>query len=125
MLPAHAGAAGRTSRRQSPRLEVEALIDGRLARGDLRLKLHDLGFGGFAVEAPIAFAIGSVHRFRFVVGDTMVVMLRAEAVYTRQAGARDGMDHVLTGFKYVLDGDDAERAVDVLLEAALSPIAFD
>ena len=39
--------AGRPqSRRSGPRLEVEAVLNGRLAKGNLRMVVHDLGFGG-------------------------------------------------------------------------------
>ncbi|MEO8481283.1 MAG: PilZ domain-containing protein [Acidobacteriota bacterium] len=113
------------SRRSAPRLEVEAILNGRLAKGNLRMTVHDLGFGGFAVESPIAFAVGSRHDFRFVGPEGMVVGIRAETVYARAVGLRDGMDHVLTGFKYVLETEDAERAVEALLDLAMSPISFD
>jgi len=112
------------SRRAAPRLEVEAVLNGRLAKGNLRMVLHDLGFGGFAVESPIAFAVGTRHEFRFVGPEEMAVSVRAETVYSRAVGQRDGMDHVLTGFKYVLETEDAERAVEILLDLALSPISF-
>jgi hypothetical protein len=113
------------SRRETPRLEVEAVLNGRLAKGNLRLILHDLGFGGFAVESPLAFAIGSIHEFRFFTTDAIVVSLRAEAVYSRSVGLRDGMDHFLSGFKYALGSDEAERAVEVLLDVAMGPLSFD
>jgi hypothetical protein len=113
------------SRRMAPRLEVEAILNGRLAKGNLRMSVHDLGFGGFAVESPIAFAVGSRHEFRFVGPDEIAVSIRAETVYSRAVGLRDGMDHVLTGFKYILETEDAERAVEILLDLAMSPISFD
>jgi hypothetical protein len=113
------------SRRETPRLEVEAVLNGRLAKGNLRLILHDLGFGGFAVESPLAFAVGSIHEFRFFTADAIVVSLRAEAVYSRSIGLRDGMDHFLSGFKYALGSDDAERAVEILLDVAMGPLRFD
>jgi hypothetical protein len=113
------------SRRATPRLEVEAVLNGRLAKGNLRMTLHDLGFGGFAVESPLAFAVGTQHDFRFIGPEEMAVAVRAETVYSRAVGLRDGMDYVLTGFKYVLDTEEAERAVDALLDLAMSPLAFD
>jgi len=113
------------SRREAPRLEVEAVINGRLARGNLRLILHDLGFGGFAVESPIGFAPGTYHEFRFVTAQGMVVGILAETVYSRDVGMRDGMEHRLSGFKYVLETDEAMRAVEILIDAAMSPLSFD
>ncbi len=101
------------------------MLNGRLAKGNLRMIVHDLGFGGFAVESPIAFAVGSRHEFRFVGPEDMVVGIRAETVYSRPVGLRDGMDHVLAGFKYVLESEEAERAVEILLDLAMSPISFD
>ncbi len=111
-------------RRTSPRLEVEALIDGELARGSLRLILHDLGFGGFAVECPLAFTIGSLHDFRFVTEGGLAVRMSAEATYTRPVGPRDGLQHHLSGFKYSLKTTEAERAVGILMDAATAPLTF-
>lgn len=112
------------SRRAAPRLEVEAVLNGRLAKGNLRMSVHDLGFGGFAVESPIAFAVGSRHEFRFVGPEDIVVGIRAETVYSRAVGLRDGMDHLLTGFKYLLETEEAERAVELLLDIAMSPLVI-
>jgi len=108
----------------TPRLEVEAIINGRLISGNLRLAVHDLGFGGFSVESPIGFTVGTAHEFRFVMADGTAVAIMAEAVYSRPSGMRDGMDHLLTGFKYVLGNDQADRAVELLLDAAIAPLSF-
>jgi hypothetical protein len=35
------------------------------------------------------------------------------------------MDHFLSGFKYALGSDDAERAVEILLDVAMAPLSFD
>jgi hypothetical protein len=112
------------SRRETPRLEVEAILDSALVRGNLRLTLHDLGFGGFAVEGPIAFTPASRHAFRFVTATGAAVNLTAETIYCRESGIRDGMECLLSGFKYVLDSDEARRAVEVLLDAAIAPLSF-
>jgi PilZ domain len=112
-----------SERRSSPRLEVEALINGELARGNLRLVLHDLGFGGFAVECPIAFTIGSRHDFRFVTEAGLTVRMSAEAMYTRLVGPRDGMQQHLSGFRYC-QTPEAERAALILMDAATAPLTF-
>ncbi len=121
----HGRATGRwASRREGPRLEVEALINGRLARGNLRLILHDLGFGGFAVESPIAFTPGTRHDFRFITeGDTLVAVT-AETVYCRPSAMQDGMAYHLSGFRFVQTTEDGERAIAVLIDAALAPLSF-
>ena len=112
------------SRRESPRLEVEAVLNSRLASGNLRLTLVDLGFGGFAVESPIGFEIGTQHVFRFSTNTDVTVTLRADAVYCRSTGTHDGMTHCVAGFKYVLERPEDERAVDILIDAANSPLTF-
>ena len=112
------------SRRESPRLEVEAVLDGRLARGNLRLNLIDLGFGGFAVESPIAFAPNTRHTFRFMTTGGVAVTLRADTVYARPTGLHDGMDHYVAGFKYALADPEDARGVDILIDAANSPLTF-
>ena len=112
------------SRREGPRLEVEAILDGRLSRGNLRLNLMDLGFGGFAVEGPIAFHPGTRHGFRFVTTAGVAIQLKADVVYARPSESSDGMAHYVTGFKYVIACPDDERSVDLLIDAANSPLTF-
>jgi hypothetical protein len=113
-----------TSRRQSPRLKVEALIDGALSRGSLEVTLIDLGFGGFAVEAPLEFTSGTRHGFRFVTARGVSVQLKAEVVYSRATGERDGMESHITGFKYTISEPADQRSVDILIDTANSPLTF-
>jgi hypothetical protein len=103
---------------------VEAVLDGRLSRGNLRLHLMDLGFGGFAVESPIAFTPGSRHGFRFITTSGMAVPIKADVVYSRPTGPSDGMEHHVAGFKYVIETPDDERSVDLLIDTANSPLTF-
>jgi hypothetical protein len=112
------------SRREGPRLEVEAVINGRLSRGNLRLDLIDLGLGGFAVESPIGFSPGSRHAFRFVTMAGLAVRVQADLVYSRPSGSHDGMDHFISGFKYVVADPNEQAAIDLLIEAATSPLSF-
>jgi hypothetical protein len=113
-----------SSRREGPRLEVEAVLNSRLLRGQLRLNLVDLGFGGFAVESPIAFSPGSRHAFRFTTGAGVAVSIQADTVYCRPSGQADGMESYVSGFKYVISGGDDERAVDILIDTANSPLTI-
>lgn len=101
------------------------MLNSRLVQGNLYLTLHDLGFGGFAVEGPLTFRAGSRHLFRFTTASGAAISLMAEAVYSREATADGGLDVRVTGFKYVLASADSERAVEALLDAALSPLSFD
>jgi hypothetical protein len=112
------------SRRGTPRLEVEAVISGHLAQGNLRVILRDLSFGGFSVESPLGFSPGTCHEFRFITGEGLLVTVLAEAVYSREVGMRDGMAYWLSGFKYILETEQAERAVEILIDAAISPLSF-
>ena len=124
-LPAGEWKADTTlSRREGPRLEVEAVINGRLSRGNLRLELVDLGLGGFAVESPIRFSPGSRHGFRFVTAAGLAVRLEADLVYCRPSGPQDGMEHYVAGFKYAAADAREQRAIDLLIEAATSPLTF-
>ena len=112
------------SRREGPRLEVEAVINGRLSRGNLRLNLVDLGLGGFAVESPIGFSAGSRHDFRFVTTAGLAVRVQADLIYCRSSGSHDGMEHYVSGFKYAVTDASEQSAIDVLIEAATSPLTF-
>jgi hypothetical protein len=110
------------SRRESPRIEVEAVLDGKLARGNLRLSLVDLSFGGFSVESVLAFPPSTRHMFRFTTASGVAVNVRADAVYSRPSGMHDGADQFVAGFKYVVASQDDERGVDILLSAASSQL---
>jgi hypothetical protein len=116
---------GRESRRVTPRIEVEALLNGRLAEGSRPMIVRDLGFGGFCLESACAFAVGSCHDFSFAGPGGLALVIRAEAVYSQVVSPSEGTDRVLSGFKYVLGTAEAERVVDVLVAAALSPISFE
>ena len=89
------------------------------------MPLHDLGFGGFSVESPLAFTVGSRHDFRFIGPADMVVEISAETVYSRAADPQGGVAHRVSGFKYIVDSDETQRVVDLLIDAALSPISFE
>jgi hypothetical protein len=95
-----------------------------LVVGELRLTLRDLGFGGFAVECPIVFTIGSRHLFRFTAESHIAVQVHAEAIYSRPVGPRDGMTHHIAGFRFTPEGPETEQAVQVLLDAAVAPLTF-
>ena len=112
------------SRRDGPRLQIEAVINGSLSSGSLRLNLEDLGFGGFAVESPICFDAGTRHEFRFVTLGGVAVLLKADAVHSRPTAVQDGMQHYVTGFKYAVTSPDDQRSIDILLDAANSPLEF-
>lgn len=113
------------SRREAPRLEVEALIDGRATGTRVPLNLVDLGFGGFAVESSMAFEVGSRHGFQFTTVDGITVLLRADTVYCRPVtGRRDEEERHVAGFRYVVQTTGERHAVDILIDCANSPLQF-
>ena len=112
------------SRREGPRLEAEAVLNGRLSRGNLQLDLVDLGLGGFAIESPIAFSPGSRHEFRFVTAAGLSVRVQADLVYCRASAAADGMQYYVSGFKYAVTSASEQHAIDLLIEAATAPLSF-
>jgi len=113
-----------SSRREAPRLEVEALIDGRATGVRVPLTLGDLGFGGFSVEASRPFEVGSRHGFQFTTADGITVLLRADTVYCRPVtGRRADAGHV-AGFRYVVETTAEQHAVDILIDCANSPLEF-
>ena len=112
------------SRRESPRLEVEAVLNGRLAHGHLRLALVDLGFGGFAVESPLAFSAGTQHGFRFTTNTGVTVLVKANAVYCRPSGPQDGLEQYVVGFKYAIASAHDQASIDILIDAANSPLTI-
>lgn len=112
------------SRRESPRLEVEALIEGHLVRGHAPLVLVDLGFGGFSVQSPFYFQTHGRHAFRFSTVDGIAVLINADVVYCRESTTEDGRPVYVTGFSFAVQSPKDQHAVNILIDAANSPLTF-
>jgi hypothetical protein len=76
------------------------------------------------VESPIGFSAGSRHDFRFVTVAGLAVRVQADLVYCRPSGPHDGMEHYVSGFKYAVADDREQRAINILIDAAISPLSF-
>jgi hypothetical protein len=113
-----------SDRRASPRLQVSAYLVGEVPNRSLRITaLRDLAFNGFSVESPMPVTVGSRYEFRFVTDGGLAIRVRAEVVYSRViSGDIEGA--FAHGFRFLLDTPQAEAAVDLLVEAATSPISF-
>jgi hypothetical protein len=52
-------------RRQNPRIEIMSELYGCVVALDLPVRVRDASRGGFSVESPCEFPVGSEHSFRF------------------------------------------------------------
>ena len=52
------------------------------------------------------------------------VRVQADVVYCRASGSHDGMDHYISGFRYAVTDGSTQAAIDLLIEAATSPLTF-
>lgn len=113
------------SRRQGPRVEVLDQLSGRLASTDLPVTIINLGFGGFAIESPVAFAEDERQLVQFIKDDVLSVTLMATCRYCHPIGGRNGAPHYAAGFEFEHDETgDTEAAVTMLVDIATSALAF-
>ena len=105
------------SRRRWPRFEVNGNLSAQVAALDLVMPVRDVSLGGFAVEAPLRFALGEVHEFLLCRGGDAPRRIRARAAYSHPKRDRD--HHYITGWEALGDPDTA-RAMANLVDRVLA-----
>jgi hypothetical protein len=107
---------GRRDRRWNRRLEVLERIEGRVVPQDVPIAILNLSRGGFLVQAPIDFPIGSIQKFRFSVAAAEPITLHAQVIHARRASAVGTASYVI-GLEFA-DGSTpiGARAIDTLMQ---------
>jgi hypothetical protein len=103
-------------RRRYPRITILEQIHSRFVALNVPVQTCDVSAGGFAIAAPIAFPVGSVHEFLLTRDDGVSLLVTARAIYSRPVvGPLDAAAH-MTGFEFVLEDARTWRAVEDLIE---------
>jgi len=115
----------RHSRRAHPRVEVMGQLYGQPETGRAPLSVRNISAGGFAIESPVAYQLGSQHLFRFTTIGNEVVFLNARAIHAHRVDHEAGPPFFVVGFSFVHDGTFAERAINRLLEAVTAALQIE
>lgn len=114
-------------RRRGPRMENADAIRAELISVRARLRVPEIGLGGFSVESAFPLKPGSVYRFRFSqdLADEMPSRVRARAVHSRRASGDDESPLFVTGLAFVDDRPRDRDAVGRLIDRVTSRLAFE
>jgi hypothetical protein len=116
-------AARATSRRSDPRIEVLGHLNGTLVSRNVLLNVANMSAGGFAVDSPVPFPAGTIHRFRFTTPLGEIVVIDASVMHCRRTHVREGANRYMAGFEFVHDSD-SDAKIAQLLDAATSVVSF-
>lgn len=83
----------RTSRRRSPRLEVNGEIQIRFVTGDEAITLHDVSFEGFSLWSPTARAVGQRRIFLLQIPGQPERVMTAVAMHVRPPRSENDPGH--------------------------------
>jgi hypothetical protein len=87
-----------------------------------RLRLRDIGAGGFAVTSPRPFEPGTTLFFMFTSNVTLSFVLEAKTVHCREILSSGRTHRYVAGFEFVQPaGGDEERVVRIVLDLASAP----
>ena len=114
--------AGQPERRRTKRVDVRSRMPAQLLALNVPVTVIQIGLGGFRVRTSFVFLVGSIHEFRFPLGDGSTVDVSARVIHCLPRVTKDGTPVYVTGLEYV-DSDDrkAETAATALLKENDSP----
>jgi hypothetical protein len=117
----HTSAQPVPDRRRGSRIEVLGQLDGHVVAMRLPIVVRDVGSGGFSIETPVPFPIGSVQTFRFTSAQGREFTVAARSVRSSASPTAGGTLSHLTGFAFECDEasgrDEIERIVESLAGA--------
>ena len=118
---------GEPERRESPRVDVPApgRMRVQLLSLDVPVTVVQVALGGFRLRTAFMFLVGSVHPFRFKLGDGATVDVSARVTHCLPRVTKDGVPVYLTGLEFI-DSDDrqAQTAGAELLDEVSSQVSF-
>jgi hypothetical protein len=88
----------------------------------LPIVVRDVGSGGFSIETPIPFPIGSLQTFRFTSPQGREFLVTARSVRS-SATTSDGVMSHLTGFAFERDGASGRDEIERIVESMASAVA--
>jgi|SRR5690349_2641776 hypothetical protein len=111
-------------RRLTPRLQVNGRIQGEVESMNLRVRVCDIGLGGFSIEAIEELKPG-LHSVRFSQG-SWSISLEAWIRHARPFCLTDGTVRHVIGFEYVdPQSPDTRQMIDALLERLTSVLVYE
>ena len=88
-------------------------LEGYGVELDAKVTVREVSLGGFSVESPVAFSVGSEQTFLFSTPDSRETMVRCVCRHTRATGTT-GTTLCVAGFEF-LPNQDANLQIIVNL----------
>jgi len=98
--PAHTRSPSPIERRRLPRIAVLSALDGYGVDLDLKVTVLEISLGGFSVESPEPFVVGSEHAFLFSAADGRETMVRCQCRHVKMSGGL-GKPTYIAGFEFL------------------------
>lgn len=98
---------GGVERRRVPRVRVLSALQSYGVDIETSVSVRDVSPGGFGVESPIAFTLGSEHTFLFATADGREAMVRCQCRHVRQSQSGAGTDKFVAGFEFLPGQQDS------------------
>lgn len=97
-------------RRRFPRFKVTSMIHGHWVELDLPVTIRDVSLGGFSVESPIAFPVGSDQTFLFSAADGRQTQAWCRCRHAR-ATRVNGAPMCVAGFEFLPQPEEQLRII--------------
>jgi hypothetical protein len=105
--------------RRSRRLDIGKLVAGELVPSGAPIKIHDIGFGGFAIETSFPLEVGSVLGFRFTSTDGSSFFLRAGVIHSHEVFSPLGSVVHVSGLEFA---DKQQTSTDQRAEVLIDKV---
>jgi hypothetical protein len=113
-----------SDRRATPRLQVNGRIHGEVESLNLRVRVRDIGLGGFSIETMDPLEPG-LHIVRFSQGPWSI-SLSARVRHSRPFCLPDGVVRHVIGFEYAdPHNPDTWQMIEALVERLTSVLVFE
>jgi hypothetical protein len=89
----------------------------------LPIVVRDVGCGGFSIESPIPFPIGSLQTFRFTSVQGREILVTARSVRSSPTPTPDGVLSYVSGFTFERDDASGRDEIERILESMVSSVA--
>jgi hypothetical protein len=111
------GRAANSDRRRSPRVELVSDLHGQLVVSDVAVVIREASEGGFSVESPVLFPVGSEHMFRLSVDSATSTTVFALCRHSMRVNRLDGPSFHISGFEFLPQPEENLRLVRETIRA--------
>jgi hypothetical protein len=101
----------RPERRRSPRVELLSELHGQLVPFDVAVVIREASDGGFSMESPVLFPIGSEQMFRLRADSGAATTVRAVCRHSMRVNRLDGPSFSISGFEFLPQPEENLRLV--------------